>query len=146
MQSWGNHYSVMSAPVMIAPHAMINFQRAMASEKPLQIRERLRLLTMLLALSTGILLVAQLWQAPLTEALLTGAGRGVIFILLTLGLMGTQRLSLILTALVCASSLPDLLAVNNPVNLSLWLELPILLLCMGLLLAPTETHAAQEMH
>jgi hypothetical protein len=55
-------------------------------------------------------------------------------------------LSLILTALVCASSLPDLLAVNNPVNLSLWLELPMLLLCMGLLLAPTETHAAQEMH
>lgn len=117
----------------------------MASEKPLQIREHLRLLTMLLALSTGILLIAQLWQAPLTEALLTGAARGVIFILLTLGLMGTQRLSLILTALVCASSLPDLLAVNNPVNLSLWLELPMLLLCMGLLLAPTETHAAQEM-
>ncbi|MEL0163174.1 MAG: hypothetical protein VW842_09875, partial [Halieaceae bacterium] len=62
---------------------MINFQRAMALEKPLQIREHLRLLTMLLALSTGILLIAQLWQAPLTEALLTGAGRGVIFILLT---------------------------------------------------------------
>ena len=131
---------------MIEPPQLPDFQPMTASEKASQIRERLRLLTMLLALSTGILLVAQLWLAPLTEALLTGAGRGVIFILLTLGLMGTQRLSLILTALVCASSLPDLLAVNNPVNLSLWLELPILLLCMGLLLAPTETHAAQEMH
>ena len=130
---------------MIEPPQLPDFQPMTASEKASQIRERLRLLTMLLALSTGILLVAQLWQAPLTEALLTGAGRGVIFILLTLGLMGTQRLSLILTALVCASSLPDLLAVNNPVNLSLWLELPMLLLCMGLLLAPTETHAAQEM-
>ena len=130
---------------MIEPPQLPDFQPMTASEKASQIRERLRLLTMLLALSTGILLVAQLWQAPLTEALLTGAGRGVIFILLTLGLMGTQRLSLILTALVCASSLPDLLAVNNPVNLSLWLELPILLLCMGLLLAPTQTHAAQEM-
>lgn len=131
---------------MIEPPQLPDVQPMTASEKASQIRERLRLLTMLLALSTGILLVAQLWQAPLTEALLTGAGRGVIFILLTLGLMGTQRLSLILTALVCASSLPDLLAVNNPVNLSLWLELPILLLCMGLLLAPTETHAAQEMY
>ena len=131
---------------MIEAPQLPDFQPMTASEKASQIRERLRLLTMLLALSTGILLVAQLWLAPLTEALLTGAGRGVIFILLTLGLMGTQRLSLILTALVCASSLPDLLAVNNPVNLSLWLELPILLLCMGLLLAPTETHAAQEMH
>ena len=130
---------------MIEPPQLPDFQPMTASEKASQIRERLRLLTMLLALSTGILLVAQLWQAPLTEALLTGAGRGVIFILLTLGLMGTQRLSLILTALVCASSLPDLLAVNNPVSLSLWLELPTLLLCMGLLLAPTQTRAAQEM-
>lgn len=116
----------------------------MALKTPPQIREHLRLLTMLLALSTGILLIAQLWQAPLTEALVSGAGRGVIFILLTLGLMGTQRLSLTLTALVCASSLPDLLAVNNRFILSLWLELPMLLLCMGLLLAPAQTRSAAE--
>lgn len=94
---------------------------------------------MLLALSIGILLIAELWRAPLTEALLAEAGRGVIFILLALGLMGTQRLSLILTALLCASTLPDLMAVNSIFKLSLWLEFLTLVLCMGLLLAPSQT-------
>jgi len=138
-------YPAVSSTVMIEPPQLPDSQPMTASEKAPQIRERLRLLTMLLALSTGILLVAQLWQAPLTEALLTGAGRGVIFILLTLGLMGTQRLSLILTALVCASSLPEVLAVNTHFRLTLWLELPTLILCMGLLLTSTQTQPAREL-
>ena len=93
---------------------------------------------MLLALSIGVLLIAELWHAPLTEPLLAEAGRGVIFVLLALGLMGTQRLSLILTALLCASTLPDLLAVNRISGVSGWLEFLTLILCMGLLLAPTQ--------
>jgi hypothetical protein len=99
---------------------------------------------MLLALSIGVLLIAELWQAPLTEALLAEAGRGVIFVLLALGLMGTKRLSVILTALLCASALPNLLAVNSIFRISLWLELLTLILCMGLLLAPTQTHTGEE--
>jgi hypothetical protein len=58
--------------------------------------------------------------------------------------MGTQRLSLILTALLCASSLPDLLAVNSIFKLSLWLEFPTLILCTGLLLTPPQTYSGEK--
>ena len=104
-----------------------------------RIRERMRLLAMLLALTIGIMLVTQLWRQPLTEASLSTAGRGVIFILLSLGLMGTRRLSLGLTALLCSVSVPGLLAVNNTPQLSDGLEMMTLLLCAGLLLAPSVT-------
>jgi hypothetical protein len=116
----------------------------LASNRSPLLTEKGRLLAMLLALSIGVLLIAELWQAPLTEALLAEAGRGVIFVLLALGLMGTKRLSVILTALLCASTLPNLLAVNSIFRLSLWLELLTLILCMGLLLAPTQTHTGEE--
>ena len=101
-----------------------------------RLRERLRLLAMLLALTIGIMLVTQLWRQPLTETSLATAGRGVLFILLSLGLMGTRRLSLGLTALLCSVSVPGLLAVNNTPQLSDGLEIMTLLLCAGLLLVP----------
>lgn len=106
-------------------------------------RERLRLLAMLLALTIGIMLVTQLWWEPLTEASLAAAGRGVLFMLLSLGLMGTRRLSVGLTALLCSVSVPGLLAVNDPAQLSDGLEIMTLLLCAGLLLAPA-VNAQQE--
>jgi hypothetical protein len=102
-----------------------------------RLRERLRLLAMLLALTIGIMLVTQLWRQPLTEASLATAGRGVLFILLSLGLMGTRRLSLGLTALLCSVSVPGLLAVNNTPQLFDGLEIMTLLLCAGLLLVPS---------
>ena len=102
-----------------------------------RLRERLRLLAMLLALTIGIMLVTQLWRQPLTETSLATAGRGVLFILLSLGLMGTRRLSLGLTALLCSVSVPGLLAVNNTPQLSDGLEIMTLLLCAGLLLVPS---------
>ena len=101
-----------------------------------RLRERLRLLAMLLALTIGIMLVTQLWRQPLTETSLATAGRGVLIILLSLGLMGTRRLSLGLTALLCSVSVPGLLAVNNTPQLSDGLEIMTLLLCAGLLLGP----------
>ena len=104
-----------------------------------RLRERLRLLAMLLALTIGIMLVAQLWRQPLTEASLATAGRGVLFILLSLGLMGTRRLSVGLAALLCSVSVPGLLAVNDPPQLSDGLEIVTLLLCAGLLLTPSVT-------
>ena len=76
-------------------------------------RERLRLLAMLLAVSIGVLLIADLWRLPLTQESLATAGRGVVFILLALGLMGSRRLSVVLTALLCSVSLLDLLTVNH---------------------------------
>ena len=99
-------------------------------------RERLRLLAMLLALSIGVLLVADLWSQSLSQESLATAGRGVVFILLALGLMGARRLSVALTALLCGVSLLDLLTVNHTLRLVDILEIPTLLICAGLLLAP----------
>ena len=129
---------------MIATHRHCSLADMLALNRSPLLREKGRLLAMLLALSIGVLLIAELWQAPLTEALLAEAGRGVIFVLLALGLMGTKRLSVMLTALLCASTLPNLLAVHSIFRLSLWLELLTLILCMALLLAPAQTRPDDE--
>ena len=114
------------------------------SHIPSQIGERLRLLTMILALIIGGLLIAQLWTQPLSQASLTTAGRGVLFVLLALGLMGTRRLSLVLTALLCSVSIPGLLAVNHTPFISDALAMLTLLLCAGLLLASARTSSPQD--
>jgi len=101
--------------------------------------ERLRLIAMILALFTGILLTSQLWLQPLERGVLVSAGRGVIFVLLALGLMGNGRLSLVLTALLCAVTATNWLRVNNAPQFSDGLELLVLALCAGLLLAPQPT-------
>ena len=114
------------------------------SNLPLQAREQLRLLAMILALMIGGLLIAQLWAQPLSQASLTSAGRGVLFVLLALGLMGTRRLSVVLTALLCGVSIPDLLAVNHTPQISDALEMLTLLLCAGLLLIPAGASLPQD--
>jgi len=53
-----------------------------------------------LATLAGSLAIANLWLLPVTEQTLLSAGRGVILLLLAIGLMGTARLSLFLTLLV----------------------------------------------
>ena len=114
------------------------------SHVPSQTRERLRLLTMILALIIGALLIAQLWTQPLSRASLTTAGRGVLFVLLALGLMGTRRLSVVLTALLCSVSIPGLLAVSHTPLLSDALAMLTLLLCAGLLLASARISSPQD--
>ena len=101
--------------------------------------ERLRLLAMMLALLTGIVLISQLWLQSLDRNVLMAAGRGVVFNLLALGLMGNGRLSLVLTALLCAVTAANGLQVNNVPQFSDGLELLMLVLCVGLLLAPEST-------
>tara|TARA_B100001093_G_C26337387_1_gene804540 strand:- start:53 stop:409 length:357 start_codon:yes stop_codon:yes gene_type:complete len=103
-----------------------------------QTREQLRLLAMIIALVIGGLLIAQLWTQPLSQGSLTTAGRGALFVLLALGLMGTRRLSLVLTALLCSVSLPDLLSVDHTLHISDALEMLTLLLCAGLLLTSSR--------
>ena len=110
----------------------------------LQPRVRLRLLAMILALVIGGLLIAQLWTQPLSQDSLTTAGRGVLFVLLALGLMGTRRLSVVLTAVLCSVSLTDLLSVDHALHISDVLEVLTLLLCAGLLLAPAHTSLPQD--
>lgn len=138
-----NTYPLDGTGIMLVPSVGMALLMSISNRSP-RLLERGRLLAMLLALSIGVLLIAELWHAPLTEALLAEAGRGVIFVLLALGLMGTQRLSLILTALLCGSTLPDLLAVNRISGVSVWLEFLTLILCMGLLLAPTQTPSREN--
>ena len=111
---------------------------------PSQTRERLRLLAMILALVLGGMLVTQLWTQPLSQASLTTSGRGVLFVLLALGLMGTRRLSVVLTALLCSVSTPGLLAVNHTPLISDALAMLTLLLCAGLLLASARTSSPQD--
>ena len=114
------------------------------SNAPSQTRERLRLLAMILALAIGGLLIAQLWTQPLSQDSLTTAGRGVLFVLLALGLMGTRRLSVVLTAVLCSVSLTDLLSVDHTLHFSYALELLMLLLCGGLLLTPARASLPQD--
>jgi hypothetical protein len=86
-----------------------------------------RLIAMVVALAAGIIHVAGLWYASLDEGLLLDAGRGMILILLSLGLMGTARLSLVLSILLAVTGLLTLIA--NPVGARLvnWLELMLLI-------------------
>ena len=114
------------------------------SNAPSQTRERLRLLAMILALVIGGLLIAQLWTQPLSQDSLTTAGRGALFVLLALGLMGTRRLSVVLTAVLCSVSLTDLLSVNPVPHFSDAMELLTLLLCGVLLLIPAHAPLPQD--
>lgn len=109
------------------------------------IRERIRLLAMLLALTAGSLHIADLWIITLSRDSLQEAGRGVLFILLALGLMGTRRLSLVLTAMLCLTALPSLVAVEHPVSLADWIEVATLVIVVGLLLSyPDKTPQAED--
>ena len=61
-----------------------------------------------LALTTGAGRIATLWLLPPSASALVSAGIGALFLLLGLGLMGSARLSLILTATLCTLSLATL--------------------------------------
>ena len=109
-----------------------------------QAQEHARLFAMLLALTTGVLLIGDLWEQTLTQDAMASAGRGVIFILLALGLMGTRRLSVALTALLCATTAMGLLNVGRAIVLTDWLELMILIVCSGLLFTSTSRRSDMQ--
>ena len=99
---------------------------------------------MLLALLTGALLITGLWQHSLGEDRLLSAGRGAIFFLLALGLMGTRRLSVVLTALLCSAAATRLVSVDNTTGLTDWLEMLILVICVSVLLLPTDPRGPEQ--
>ena len=103
-----------------------------------------RLFAMLLALTTGVLLISDLWEQTLTQDAMASAGRGVIFILLALGLMGTRRLSVALTALLCVTTAMGLLNVGRAIVLTDWLELMMLIVCSGLLFTSTSRRSDMQ--
>lgn len=109
-----------------------------------QAQEHARLFAMLLALTTGVLLISDLWEQTLTQDAMASAGRGVIFILLALGLMGTRRLSVALTALLCVTTAMGLLNVGRAIVLTDWLELMMLIVCSGLLFTSTSRRSDMQ--
>ena len=109
-----------------------------------QLKEQLRLAAMLLAILTGALLITGLWQHSLGEDSLLSAGRGAIFFLLALGLMGTRRLSVVLTALLCSAAATRLVSVGTTTGLTDWLEMLMLVICVSVLLLPTDPRAPKQ--
>ena len=83
------------------------------SNAPSQIRERPRLIAMIVARVIRDLLIAQLWAQPLSQDSLTTSGHGVLFVLFALGLMGTRRPNMVLSTVLCSVSLTDLLSVDH---------------------------------
>ena len=65
---------------------------------------KLRLVAVCLAVVIGAGLIGQLWVVSLDILSLSEAARGVLFLLVSLGLMGYQRLSLVLSAIICLPS------------------------------------------
>ena len=65
---------------------------------------KLRLIAVCLAVVIGAGLIGQLWVVSLDILSLSEAARGVLFLLVSLGLMGYQRLSLVLSAIICLPS------------------------------------------
>ena len=74
---------------------------------------KLRLIAVCLTISIGAGLIGQLWIVSLDIPSLYEAARGVLFLLVALGIMGYERLSLVLSAIIC---LPSVLA--HPLTLS----------------------------
>lgn len=66
-----------------------------------------RAVTAGVAVLLGALLISNLWVVTLTEETLFAAARGVVLLLIALGLMGEHRLSLGLSAIICAPAVID---------------------------------------
>jgi len=71
----------------------------------------LRTASATLAFLLGSALIGRLWLVALDTNSLSNAAHGLIFLLLALGLIGYQRLSLVLTALTCSPTL-----LSNPIG------------------------------
>ncbi len=93
-------------------------------------------LAMVLALIAGGMHVAQLWANPLERDTLLEAGRGVLLILLALGLMGSSRLSVVLVILFCGTALMNLYTLGSGLTPVAIVELVLVALATPALFAP----------
>ena len=91
---------------------------------------------MALALVAGTLNVASLWSLPLGAESLGQAGRGVLLILLALGLMGSARFSVVLAALFAATAVLDVFLGKADLTTVSSIELGLLVLCVAALILP----------
>lgn len=102
----------------------------------------LRAASACLAILIGAALIGRLWLVALDAVSLGNAAYGLIFLLLALGLMGHQRLSLALTTLAC---IPAFLSASNDSEISIVLIGQYLLFGLCLLLFTLHpTHRKSE--
>lgn len=104
---------------------------------------KLRLVAVFFAVIVGAGLIGQLWVVPLDILSLSDAARGVLFLLVALGLMGYQRLSLVLTAIVC---LPGVLTqpLTSSNNFLVMVECALLAISLLLLVMHTRQTTVDE--
>ena len=102
---------------------------------------KLRMVTVCLAVAIGAGLIGQLWVVSLDILSLSEAARGVLFLLVALGLMGYQRLSLLLSAMVC---LPSVMAHPLTLGGSVLVTGQSMLLALSLVLLVMHTRKTHD--
>ena len=102
---------------------------------------KLRLVAVCFAVAIGTGLIGQLWVVSLDILSLSEAARGVLFLLVALGLMGYQRLSLVLSAIVC---LPSVLAHPLALGGNILITGQYLLLALSLVLLVMHTRKTSD--
>ena len=102
---------------------------------------KLRQVAVCLAVAIGAGLIGQLWAVSLDILSLSEAARGVLFLLVALGLMGYQRLSLVLSAITC---LPSVLAHPLTLGSNILVTGQYTLLALSLLLLVMHTQKSSD--
>ena len=102
---------------------------------------KLRLVAVCLAVAIGAGLIGQLWFVSLDILSLSEAARGVLLLLVALGLMGYQRLSLVLSAIIC---LPSVLAQPLTLDSNVLLIGQYALLALSLVLLVMHTQKSSD--
>ena len=102
---------------------------------------KFRLVAVCLAMAIGAGLIGQLWVVSLDILSLSEAARGVLFLLVALGLMGYQRLSLVLSAIIC---LPSVLAQPLTLDSNVLLAGQYALLALSLVLLVMHTQKSSD--
>lgn len=92
-----------------------------------------------LAVVAGILHVTELFSTGLSIDTLTDAGRGVMLLLIALGLVGNARLALILAFLVSAHALTRLAGGVDTLSIVVWAEFALLACSVTALFAAPMT-------
>ena len=102
---------------------------------------KFRLVAVCLAVAIGAGLIGQLWVVSLDILSLSEAARGVLFLLVALGLMGYQRLSLVLSAIIC---LPSVLAQPLTLDSNVLLTGQYALFALSLVLLVMHTQKSSD--
>ena len=133
---------LIKSPHKFRGHVPSMIYRLLCFEKRATMYQILRAASACLAILIGAALIGRLWLVALDAVSLGNAAYGLIFLLLALGLMGHQRLSLALTTLAC---IPAFLStsIDNEISIVLLGQYLLFGLCV-LLFTLHPTHRKSE--